>query len=52
MARVGAKALRIENPARSHNHVLIDFNDASNIEKGNYRIIKFFETLFTMTTPL
>ena len=48
--KTAAKGSRIANPAWSHNHV-IDFNNASIIDKGNFRIRKFLESWHTSITP-
>ena len=45
-----AKGSRVANHAWSHNHV-IDFNNASIIDKRNVRIRKCLESWHTYTTP-
>ena len=48
--KTAAKGSRIANHAWSHDHV-IDFNNASIIDKGNSRIRTFFESWHTTITP-
>ena len=48
--KTAAKGSRIANHAWSHDHV-IDFNNASIIDKGSSRIRKFLESWHTTTTP-
>ena len=45
-----SKGSRVANHAWSHNHV-IDFNNTSIIDKGNFRIRKFLESWHTFITP-
>ena len=49
-AKTAAKGSRIANHAWSHDHV-IDFNNASIIDKGSSRIRKFLESWHTTITP-
>ena len=48
--KTAAKGSRIANHAWSHDHV-IDFNNASIIDKGSSRIRKFLESWHTTITP-
>ena len=48
--KTAAKGSRIANHAWSHDHP-IDFNNASVIDKGNFRIRKTLESWHSMVTP-
>ena len=48
--KTAAKGSRIANHTRSHDHS-IDFNNASVIDKGNFRIKKTLESWHSMVTP-
>ena len=48
--KTAAKGSRIANHAWSHDHS-IDFNNASVIDKGNFRIRKTLESWHSMVTP-
>ena len=48
--KTAAEGSSIANQAWSHNHI-IDFNNASVIDKGNFRIRKFLESWHTSITP-
>ena len=48
--KTAGKGSRVANHVWSHNHV-IEFNNASIIDKGNFRIRRFLESWHTFTTP-